>query len=82
MASLLEYIERQELIEKLKEKGYSELIDALLMNEAQVYTKKGRLNKCGACRVLGWKTKQLEDALLECRKILGLQENEEEENED
>lgn len=70
MSSLLEIIERQELIEKLREKGYGELIEALLMNEGQVYTKKGRLNKSGACRVLGWKTKQLEDALAECREIL------------
>lgn len=69
MSSLLESIERAELIEKLREKGFEDLIEALLM-ENQVYTKKGRLNKSGACRVLGWKTKQLEDALAECRKIL------------
>jgi len=37
------------------------------MNEAKVYTKAGRLNKSGACRALGWKTKQLEDAIEECR---------------
>ena len=70
MSSLLESIERAELIDKLKEKGYGDLVEALLMNENQVYTKKGRLNKSGACRVLGWKTKQLEDALEECRKLL------------
>lgn len=62
--------ERQELIQKLIDSGYGELIDALLSNESKVYTKKGRLNKSGACRVLGWKPKELEDALEACREIL------------
>ena len=68
--SLTEILEQQELIQKLIDKGYGELVDALLMNEGKVYTKKGRLNKSGACRVLGWKTKQLEDALFACREML------------
>lgn len=67
--NLTEVLEQQEVIQKLIDKGYGELIDALLMNESKVYTKKGRLNKSGACRVLGWKTKQLEDAIEECRNI-------------
>ncbi len=69
-SNMLEIMERQELIDKLVEKGYGELIEALLENEHKVYTKKGRLNKSGACRVLGWKTKQLEDALDACKEIL------------
>lgn len=68
--NLIEVLERQELIQKLVDKGYGHLVEALLMNETKVYTKKGRLNKSGACRVLLWKTKQLEDALRECREIL------------
>jgi pyridoxal/pyridoxine/pyridoxamine kinase len=68
--NLLELLERQELLQKLTEAGYGDLIEALLLNENKVYTKKGRLNKSGACRVLGWKTKQLEDALEACREIL------------
>jgi nucleoside-diphosphate-sugar epimerase len=67
--NLTEVLEQQEVIQKLIDKGYGELIDALLMNESKVYTKKGRLNKSGACRVLGWKTKQLEDAIEECRQL-------------
>lgn len=67
---MIEIIERQEIINKLKAKGFEDLVEALLSNEGKVYTKKGRLNKCGACRVLGWKGKQLEDALQECRDIL------------
>ena len=63
-------LEQQEMIQKLMDRGYSELVEILLDNENKVYTKKGRLNKSGACRVLGWKTKQLEDALAECREIL------------
>lgn len=69
--NMLEIVEQQELINKLIAAGHSELIDALLSNENKCYTKRSRLNKSGACRVLGWKTKQLEDALEECRQILG-----------
>lgn len=68
---MVDLLERGELIQKLIESGYGELVEALLYNENKVYTKKGRLNKSGACRVLGWKTKQLEDSLAECRKLLG-----------
>ena len=63
-------LEQQEMIQKLASRGYTKLVEMLLNNESKVYTKKGRLNKSGACRVLGWKTKQLEDALAECREIL------------
>jgi len=70
IADFFEDIERQELIQKLRDAGYGELVDALLENEREVYTKKGRLNKSGACRVLEWKTKDLEDALKECKAIL------------
>lgn len=69
--NMIDEIERQELIKKLIAKGYGELVEALLGNENKCYTKRSRLNKSGACRVLNWKTKQLEDALEECRKILG-----------
>ena len=68
--NLSEILERQELIQKLVDKGYGKLIEVLLMNESKVYTKKGKLNKSGACRILGWKPKQLEDALAKCREIL------------
>jgi hypothetical protein len=67
---LLEVLERQEIIKKLSDQGFGELVEGLLANEGKVYTKKGRLNKSGACRVLGWKGKQLEDALAECKEIL------------
>jgi hypothetical protein len=70
MQSLIEVLEREELIIKLRDAGYGNLIEILLANEGKVYTKKGRLNKSGACRVLGWKTKQLEDALDGCREVL------------
>lgn len=68
--NLSELLERQELIQKLVDRGYGKLVEVLLMNESKVYTKKGRLNKSGACRILGWKPKQLEDALNKCRDIL------------
>ena len=66
----LDIIEIQELVDKLRKNGHGELVDCLLDNENLVYTKKGRLNKSSACRELGWKNKQLEDALLEMRELL------------
>jgi len=68
--SSIDILERNELIQKLKDHGYDLLVEALLSNESKVYTKKGRLNKSGACRVMGIKGKQLEDALHACREIL------------
>jgi hypothetical protein len=69
MVSLIELLERQELIQKLVDSGHKNLVETLLTNN-KVYTKKGRLNKSGACRAMGWKAKQLEDALEQCREIL------------
>ena len=63
-------MERAELVNKLIEKGYGELVKALLEGDSRVYTKRGRLNKSGACRVLNLKSKELEDALVECRQII------------
>lgn len=62
-------IEMQEVIKKLRDAGYGELIDCLLDNEKDCYTKKGRLNKSSTCRKLNWKSKKLEDAL-KCMKDL------------
>lgn len=70
MKNAFDLLEKQELIQKLIDKGYGNLIDALLLNNQEVYTKRGRLNKSGACRVLGWKPKELEDALQACKEIL------------
>jgi hypothetical protein len=63
-------LEMQEIVEKLKQAGYTELIDCLLDNEKECYTKKGRLNKSSTCRKLNWKGKKLEDALKEMRLII------------
>jgi len=70
MGNQIDNIERQELVKKLRDAGYGPLVD-MLAEENKVYTKKGRLNKSCACRYLGWKTKQLEDALIACRELLG-----------
>lgn len=66
-------IEMQEIIQKLRDSGYSELIDCLLDNEKECYTKKGRLNKSSTCRRLSWKSKKLEDALEEMKELLKLE---------
>jgi len=63
-------IEIQEIMDKLRKAGYSELIDCLLDNEKECYTKKGRLNKSSTCRRLNWKGKKLEDSLEHMRQIL------------
>lgn len=66
----IENIERQELIKKLIDNGYGDIVEALLEDEKKVYTKKGRLNKSGACRKLKMKSKQLEDKIAEMRQLL------------
>jgi hypothetical protein len=66
----IEHIEHQELINKLIENGFGDIVGALLEDEKKVYTKKGRLNKSGACRKLKMKSKQLEDKLAEMRDLL------------
>ena len=58
------------MVQKLIQNGYKELVDVLLTQEDKVYTKKGRLNKSGACRILKWKPKQFDDALADCFRIL------------
>lgn len=66
----LEGIENTELLQILENSYLREKIELLLSNENLVYTKKGRLNKSGACRILNMKNKELEVFLEECRKIL------------
>ena len=63
-------IEERELIQKLIDHGHGDLVDTLLSCENELYTKKGRLNKSGACRALDWKAKKLDDELAECKKLL------------
>ena len=53
-----------------------------LLNDSKVYTKKGRLNKSGACRVLKCKPKELEDAIKACQELLKRDLSEEQEEED
>lgn len=66
----LEGIENGELLQILENSYLKEKISLLLSNENKVYTKKGRLNKSGACRILNMKNKELEIFLEECRKLL------------
>lgn len=68
--SIFDMIENQELIQKLIDSGYGKLVDAFLLHDGKVYTKKGRLNKSGACRVLKCKPKELEDAIKACQELL------------
>ncbi len=69
-SNTFDQLENQELIQKLIDKGYGNLVDAFLLNDSKVYTKKGRLNKSGACRVLKCKPKDLEDAIKACQELL------------
>lgn len=69
--NFIKILEEQEILKKLMDSGHTEFINTLLSNEKTCYTKRGRINKSGTCRVLGWKPKQLEDALEACRQILG-----------
>ena len=82
-------IEMQEIVEKKKKNGYGKLIECLLDDDNECYTKRGRLNKSATIRKLGWKSKQLEDALEGMKEILNgefqlfeIDEEEDEELED
>ena len=63
-------LEMKEVIEKLRNAGYADIVDCLLDNEKACYTKKGRLNKSSTCRKLDCKSKQLEDALKSMKDLL------------
>ena len=82
ISNSFDQMENQELIQKLIDSGYSNLVDAFLFNDTKVYTKKGRLNKSGACRVLKCKPKELEDAIKACQELLKRDLSEEQEEED
>ena len=82
-------IEMQEIVDKLCKNGYGKLIECLLDDDNECYTKRGRLNKSATIRKLGWKSKQLEDALEGMKEILNgefqlfeIDEEEDEESED
>ena len=79
ISNSFDQMENQELIQKLIDSGYSNLVDAFLLNDSKVYTKKGRLNKSGACRVLKCKPKELEDAIKACQELLKRDLSEEQE---
>jgi hypothetical protein len=70
ISNSFDQLENQELIQKLVDNGYGSLVDAFLLNDSKVYTKKGRLNKSGACRVMKCKPKDLEDAIKACQELL------------
>ena len=68
--NFIDVLEKQELIQKLIDNGFGELVDTLLMNENKAYTKKGRINKSGVCRLLNCKPKEFEELLNKCKEIL------------
>ena len=68
--NFLEVIEKQEILDILEKNGMGKEIETLLLNESKAYTKKGRLNKSGACRILGMKPKELDEFLKKCRDVI------------
>ena len=68
--NFLEVIEKQEILDILEKNGMGKEIETLLLNESKAYTKKGRLNKSGACRILGMKPKELDEFLKQCRDVI------------
>ena len=70
MTEFIRELEIKELIDKLVQHGHGDIVNAFLLNDTKCYTKKGRLNKSGACRVLDFKPKQLDDTFALMRKLL------------
>jgi hypothetical protein len=82
ISNSFDQLENQEMIQKLVDSGYGNIVDAFLLNDGKVYTKKGRLNKSGACRVLKCKPKDLEDAIKACQELLRSELSDQEEEEE
>lgn len=72
--NFVEVIESQELLQKIEKAGYGKVLELFLLNENKVYTKKGRLNKSGACRILKCKPKELDDLLKKLKEIINAQQ--------
>lgn len=72
--NFVEVIESQELLQKIEKAGYAKVVELFLLNENKVYTKKGRLNKSGACRILKCKPKELDDLLKKLKDIINAQQ--------
>jgi hypothetical protein len=72
--NFVEVIESQELLQKIENAGYGKTLELFLMNENKVYTKKGRLNKSGACRILKCKPKELDDLLKKLKEVISAQQ--------
>jgi len=72
--NFVEVIESQELLQKIENAGYGKTLELFLMNENKVYTKKGRLNKSGACRILKCKPKELDDLLKKLKEVINAQQ--------
>ena len=72
--NFVETIESQELLQKIEKAGYGKILELFLMNENKVYTKKGRLNKSGACRILKCKPKELDELLKKLKEVINAQQ--------
>ena len=72
--SYFDHVENQELVQKLIDCGFGDMLEILYhenYGNFKVYTKKGKLNKSGACRALGCKPKELEEIFESAKFALG-----------
>ena len=62
-------IELDEILNNIRDKG-SEFVNLIkiLIEEEEVYTNKGRLNKSALSRKMNLKPKELEDLFYSCQK--------------
>ncbi len=62
-------IELEEILSKIENKSpeHKKLIK-ILIEEEEVYTDKGRLNKSSLLRIMNMKPKELEDLFYDCQK--------------
>lgn len=61
-------LEFEEIVGRLDNMGWGELVSMLLEKDSEAYTKNGRLNKSAICRKLDISNKELENALLDLRR--------------
>ncbi len=65
----MSHIELDEILSNIKNlsKAHEKLIK-ILFEEEDVYTNKGRLNKSALSRMMGMKSKEIEDLFYDCQK--------------
>ena len=69
----MSHIELDEILNKIRNLSPDhEKLITILFEEEDVYTNKGRLNKSALSRMMGMKSKEIEDLFYDCQKEMSI----------